>query len=334
MSTNLEAYQAASTGVVFLDRSDRVRIEVTGLDRAKFLHNLTTNEVKRLPAGRGVEAFVTSPQGKTLGYVTLLVGDDRIDVRTDPGGSAQLEPHLCKYGVFDDVALEDVSGRTYEYHLAGPSAEEALRRAGADLPDPGDLSHLHTAIGGAAVRVVRESPMGVPGLTVIGNRADAGDVRAALRASGAPLGLADLDPATAEALRIEAGTPVFGRDVTADNLPQEVARDDRSISFVKGCYLGQETVARIDALGHVNKLLRGLTLTGGEADVPPAGSAIEADGKPVGAVTSSAFSPGRGCPVALGYLRTAHAQPGTPVRVVAPGSSLSAVVADLAPRAD
>jgi folate-binding Fe-S cluster repair protein YgfZ len=81
-----EAYRAVTNGVGFLDRSDRVRLDVTGPDRAKFLHNLTTNDVKRLAPGRGCEAFVTSPQGKTMSYVTLLAGADRIVVRADPGG--------------------------------------------------------------------------------------------------------------------------------------------------------------------------------------------------------------------------------------------------------
>src|SRR4051794_39289324 len=81
-----EAYRAVTDRVGFLDRSDRVRLEVAGPDRAKFLHNLTTNEVKRLAVGRGCEAFVTSPQGKTLGYVSLMICEDRILVRTNPGG--------------------------------------------------------------------------------------------------------------------------------------------------------------------------------------------------------------------------------------------------------
>jgi len=327
MNTNSEAWRAATAGVIYLDRSDRVRLEVSGPDRAKFLHNLTTNDVKRLPAGQGVEAFVTSPQGKTLGYVTVLAADDRAIVRTDPGGADRVVPHFEKYGLFDDVRLDDTSARTFEFHLAGPGAEAAVARASAaPPPEPGDLRHAPAAVGGAAVRVVRESPYGVPGLTVLGDLPDADAVREALR-EGAGGGWVDLDPATAEALRIEAGTPAFGRDLTADNLPQEVARDDRAINFVKGCYLGQETVARIDALGHVNKLLRLLQIDGGEADVPPAGAVIEADGKAVGVITSAAFSPGRGSPVALGYVRTAHAGAGTAVRVVIGGTGRAALVA-------
>ena len=118
-------------------------------------------------------------------------------------------------------------------------------------------------------------------------------------------------------LRIEAGTPVFGREVTERNLPQEVGRDDRAINFVKGCYLGQETVARIDALGHVNQLLRGLRLEP-TSTAPPPGSVVEIDGNRVGFVTSSAVSPGWNAPVALALIRATHARAGTAVIVKQP----------------
>ena len=121
------------------DRSDRNRLTITGPDRAKFLHNLVTNEVKHLPVAKGCEAFVTSPQGKTLAFVSILAGFDRILVRTDPGGIDLLLPHLKKYGVFDDVTIEDDSATTFEYHLAGPAAAEIVRRCGGQAPEEVEL---------------------------------------------------------------------------------------------------------------------------------------------------------------------------------------------------
>jgi len=329
MEPIFDPFHAASTAAVFLDRSDRVRLAVSGPDRAKFLHNLTTNDVKRLEVGRGVEAFVTSPQGKTIGYVTMLATDDAVLVRTDAGGSALFLPHFQKYGVFDDVTIDDLSADTFEFHVAGPNAEAVVGRVGGPLPEAGDLRHGEATVGAERVRIVRESPTGYPGLTVQGARAAADAVRQAILQAGAAFGVVELDQAAAELLRIEAGVPAFGRDVTADNLPQEVGRDAQAINFVKGCYLGQETVARIDALGHVNKHLRGLLLTGGADEVPPPGSAIEADGKVVGQVTSSAYSPRRGGAVALGYVRTAKAAAGSAVEVVAGETRRKAVVSDL-----
>ena len=320
-------YQSSRTAAVLLDRSERLRVEVAGPDRAKFLHNLTTNDVKRLPAGQGVEAFVTSPQGKTLGYVTLLAADDRIWLRTDPVVEGPVLPHLAKYGVFDDVTVVDATASTFELHLAGPRAADLLEATGAGLPDDGPLRHRTAEIAGVAVRVVRESPFGAGGLTLIGPRDGSPAVLAAVRAAGEGFGLADLDGPTAEALRVEAGTPAAGRDVTPDNLPQEVARDDRAINFVKGCYLGQETVARIDALGHVNKLLRGFRFEGDA--VPPPGASVEADGKKVGTLTSTVADPAGGGSIGLGYVRTTHAGPGTAVEAVSGDARWPAVVSAL-----
>jgi len=307
----------------WIDRSDRLRLEVGGPDRVKFLHNLVTNDVKRLAEGSGLEAFVTSLQGKTLAYLTLLAGLDSILFRTDPGVSEALLPHLRKYGIFDDVAIEDVSGRTFEYHLLGPGLDAILGHAGLGSPPEGALRHRSSGRDGSAIRVVRESPTGRPGLTLIGPSDAAPGVRAVLDAAG----VVALDPAAFDALRIEAGTPVSGRDVTPANLPQEVGRDDRTINFVKGCYLGQETVARLDALGHVNRILKGAKVEGPTAPSP--GAPLSFEGKAVGAVTSSAFSTGWDAPVVLAYLKVAQAVAGTRLTVEVGGDSVVAVVADL-----
>ncbi len=322
--SNPDAYRAANERAAWADRSARVRLEISGPERAKFLHNLTTNDVKRLAVGSGHEAFVTSPQGKTLAFATFLATDDSILARTESASLESLLPHLRKYGVFDDVAIDDRTAGTFEFLVAGPEAGSRLASRGVELPPEGDLRHRAAELAGVAVRVVRESPTGRPGLTLIGPIGGAD----AVRASFAEAGLAEVDPATFEALRIEAGTPLSGLDVLPNNLPQEVGRDSRAINFVKGCYLGQETVARLDALGHVNRLLKGLRVEGDIA--PPAGSAVSSEGKAVGSVTSSALSPGRGGPIALAYLRVAQGEAGTRLAVTIEGvGEIPATVEDL-----
>jgi folate-binding protein YgfZ len=248
-------------------------------------------------------------------------------VRADPGGLDLALPHFRKYGVFDDVALDDVSPLTFELHLAGPRAEALVERCGGGLPLLASSSHVTTALAERPVRVVRESPTGRTGLTLIGDREYAEAVLGLLRHEGRALGLVELDAGTYEALRIEAGTPVFGRDVNADNLPQEMGRDARAINFAKGCYLGQETVARLDALGHVNKILKGLR--GQSAMVPPAGTVLETGGKAVGTIGSSSFSPGWNAPVALAVIRVAQARPGAELSAVLPDGPVPMIVADL-----
>lgn len=313
----LAAYEAANTRAALFDRTARARLDVLGPDRAKFLQNLTTNEIKRLAPGRGVEAFITSPQGKTLAYTTVLALDDKLVLRGDAGMLDRARPHLEKYGLFDDVRLDDAGPRTFEFHLAGPSAVALI---GPSAPVC-ELDHATIKVGTVAVRVIREAPTGLPGITLIGAIEDADAIRAAL--GEVALG----DDASFDILRIEAGTPVDGVDVRPDNLPQEVGRDARAISFVKGCYLGQETVARIDAIGHVNRIFSGLRIEGDAAPVP--GASLSFEGKTVGVITSSAVSPGRGGPIALGYVRVAQAEPGTTLSVEIGGAARSATVVDL-----
>lgn len=321
--------QAVRSGAGWIDRSDRVRLEVTGPDRARFLHNLATNEVKHLSPGRGCEAFVTSLQGKTLGFVTLLVEPERIWVRSDAKALESLLPHFQKYGALDEVAWKDLSPETFELHIAGAQAEPLLRElVSGPLPVAG-LAHVQAQVEGRSFLLVNEAPTGLPGWTLIGARDDAAAITERLRSLAPQFGLVALEPALFDALRIEAGTPVFGRDVTPENLPQELGRDARAINFVKGCYLGQETVARIDALGHVNRLLKGLVFNAAPGPPPEPGAALEADGKAVGTLTSVAFSPRWGRTVGLGFVRVAHTPSGSRVEAISRGTRHAATVADL-----
>lgn len=293
-------------GPALVDRSNRLRLRVNGPDRAKFLHNLTTNNVLALQPGQGAETFVTSHQGRTLGYATLHAGEQDILLRSDPAALDELKPHFEKYGIFDDVSWVDDTDNTFELHLFGRAAAEILARLGADdLPEV-DHHHRFASIDGVPIQVIRESPTGDPGWSLVGPRDGLGSIESLLGRVGTEL--VRIEPDRFDVLRIEAGTPVFGQDVTSANLPQEIDRDDRAISFQKGCYLGQEPVARIDALGHVNKLLRGLQF--GPGPVPPLGTSLVADGKVVGTVTSSGYSERLGVPVGLGLVRRSHSEPG------------------------
>ncbi len=229
------------------------------------------------------------------------------------------------------MSWADVSKSTLEWHFAGSSADDVLRALtppdGQSTIEAIDLSHERAVLADRPVRLIRESPTGRGGWSVVGSRDDEAALRQAVLALGDGLRPRPIDSDTFDVLRIEAGTPEFGRDVIIDNLPQEIGRDARAINFVKGCYLGQETVARIDALGHVNKILRGVRI---EGDVAPApGSHIESDGKTVGTITSAAFSPGWGQPIALAIIRMTSATAGTRVTVSQNDQRVPAVVCDL-----
>ena len=300
-------YRAATESVAVFDLSDRAQIEITGGDRAKFLHNFCTNDIKRLQPGEGCEAFVTNVKGRVLGHVFVFVGPESIWLDSSPGTEESLLAHLGKYVLIEDVELHARSASQGELLLSGPSSESILRAAGL-LPEPLALFG-HRRGGEVAVR--RTDLLGLPGYVVSASRERIRALRASLIDAGAhPAG-----PAALNALRIEAGLPLYGVDVSEDQLAQEVGRTARAISFTKGCYLGQEPIARIDAMGHVNRELRGLRLA--TDAVPEAGDrVVGADGKEIGAITSAALSYRDNRSVVLAYLRAKFTAPGTPVSVV------------------
>ena len=295
--------RAVREGIVWIDRSARVRLSITGPDRGNLLQNLTTQDVLHIPIGQGAEAFVTSPQGKTIGFLTVLVDAESIVARADEGALEFLTPHFQKYGLFDDARVEDLSPATFEIHLSGPRADEFVEKIAESQPDKSEYSHVLTSIFGVSVRVVRESPDGLPGFALIGALEEQGGFLSRFQDAIAEFGGSPLTPERFEALRIEAGTPVFGKDVSPANLPQEIGRDERTLNFRKGCYLGQETVARLDSLGHVNKILKKGHVEGSSA-VPPIGAAIETSGQVVGTIASSAFSERLDAAVFLAFVKT------------------------------
>jgi folate-binding protein YgfZ len=300
----LKQYEALTTGAGVAELAGRTLIEVTGADRAQLLHSFTTNEVKKLAAGGLCEAFVTSPQGKTLGHLLIANRGDAFVLDTTPGQAATLIAHFERYIISEDATLRDQTAEQGELLLAGPRAAELLRTLSGAEPA---AAVAQIEIGGHPLLVKRATYLAVPGYFLQTARGELPALRAALEAAGA----AACGPDAVEMGRIEAGTPLFGQDITDDNLPQEIGRDSIAISFVKGCYLGQETVARIDALGHVNRLLAGVKFTG--TTVPRPGLSLTVGDKTIGQITSAAWSPKLTAPLALALLRRAQAKPGTPL---------------------
>ncbi len=297
-------YQALVGRAGVVDLGQRTQIELRGGDRASFLHNLSTNDIRKLAAGSGCEAFFTSVQGKTLGHGFVFAMSDLLLVDTVGGQAERLLAHFDHYLVCEQVELLDRSAERSELFIGGPEAEEIVGQlAHARLPQA-RLSHFTVSLADRTISLRRADLAGPVGLLASGKKEDVAVIRESLVAAGLTL----CAPAAFEAARIEWGFPLFGLDITEANLPQEVARDALAISFTKGCYLGQETVARIDALGHVNKTLVGLRFA--SPAVPAHGSELAADGQSAGHVTSAAFSPRVGTAVALAYVRRGHNEPG------------------------
>ncbi|MBM4003026.1 MAG: folate-binding protein YgfZ [Planctomycetes bacterium] len=282
------------------------RYLVHGADREKFLQAYCTNDVVRLEPGQGCEAFVPNGQGKAIGFVNLFRESDRIVLETTPDQGPTLVNHLDRYLLRSDVRFEDDAPRVRRMMVAGPAAREWLsgQLPGGPLPEA-----LPSSRGlqwrGQTLWVARLRWL-LPDCYLI-----AVDLEHAtswfdhLRDSG----IRECNAAAVECCRIESGTPWFGSDITPDNLPQELGIDDRAISFKKGCYLGQETIARIDALGHVNWMFRMFQF---QSDgLPPVPFELTSQGKRVARITSTTWSPRLAAPLGLGYVRRGHHADGT-----------------------
>jgi folate-binding protein YgfZ len=289
------------------DVSGRALVTVQGADRAKFLHNLCSNDVLRLKPGEGCEAFLLNAKGRIVGHVfiysTSMEGEEALVLDSAPGQGDRLVAHLDRYIIREKVVLQNETELFGQLLLAGSEAAKLLVALGCRPPQE-TLENHPVQIAGSPAVLRRSGLAGSDSFSVVCRRAQVEEVAGVLQCAGAiPCG------ATAvEAVRIEAGVPLYGADISEDNLPQEVDRNQQAISFTKGCYLGQETVARIDALGHVNRTLVGLRLDGNQLPAP--GCELKAGDSVVGAVTSAAFSPRFGKTVALGYVRQGQNQPG------------------------
>lgn len=300
-------YQALSSRVGMSDLTGRSRIAVLGNDRVRFLHSFCTSDIQRLSPGMGCEAFITNHQGKTVGHVFVFCTAEALLLDAVGGQAAALIGHLDRFVISDDVTFEDLTSATGELLVAGPEARELLARlCDSELPKQ-PWHHRQATIGGKSVQVALADFL-LPESFFLAMSPDSLEaVQQRLVDAGAmPCG-----NEAVTAVRLESGTPLFGSDITADNLPQEIGRDAQAISFTKGCYLGQETVARIDAMGHVNRLLVGVRFVDATAVISPPGTELKSGEKVVGQVTSVAWSPKLGQPLALALIRRVQAAPGT-----------------------
>jgi len=276
-----EGYQALHHGAAWLDLDPRGRIVARGRDRARLLHNLTSNEVKKMVPGDSCYAFLLNPQGRIQADLHLLCLADHFLIDTEPGLREKVYQHLRRYIIADQVELEDVSPQTASIGVEGPTAAE-LKLA------PGDYTVAPFTI------------TGQPGYRIYCSPESKAALISQLESLGAKPATAD----DARLVRIENGKPLYGEDIRDTNLPQET-QQMQAISFTKGCYLGQEIVERIRAQGRVNKKLQRLELE--VSDLPAPGSKLQVDGQEA-EITSSIYSPQFGKVIALAYVRSASRQ--------------------------
>jgi folate-binding protein YgfZ len=309
-------YHVAREQAAMFDMSHVGKIEVTGGEAGSFLHNLSTNDVTGLAIGAGCEAFLCTAKARVVAHLLiyhLVLGDGREAYWLDvvPGESEKVIKHLDHFVISEQVEFSDRTREFAQLHLAGPGAKAVLEKALLDdVPNLAELQHMMRTFGSAgACHVRRHDALGVPGYDIVCLGSRAAGVWQLLSGSGAKAAGRN----AYEALRIEAGTPWFGRDIDENTLAPEVARTEQVICYTKGCFLGQEPIVRIRDIGQINRTLTGLSIEG--TTPVPHGAKLFREGKEVGFVTSSALSPGSGKVAALGYVRRGQSSPGTPLEV-------------------
>jgi folate-binding protein YgfZ len=322
-----------------VDRSARGKIVVSGADRRSYLHAMLTNDIAALVAGKGCYAAYLTPQGRMIADMRVLDLGDVLLLDVDRTVKDSLLEKFDQFVFSEDVRFGDVTDAFAAIGVHGPGAAETVatvfRAAGSGQPDAAALAafpefgNRRSAAGGEMVIIVATHDLAEQGFDLFIDRAKAEWLRGALREAGAEEVTEDL----AEAMRIERGRPLFPRDMNDDTIPLEAGIERSAISFTKGCYPGQEVITRVLHRGHgrVVRKLVGLLLDG--ADALSAGDPIRAGERDAGVITSSAWSPTLGRPIALGYVHRDFLAPGTEVEVVHQGAAVHAVVTDVPFRA-
>lgn len=323
-------YRAVREAAGVALRGDRARFRLWGKDPARMVHGLITNDLLKADAGQGVYAAMLTPKGRMVADLRVFRradGEVLVDVAREALEGTR--EHLRKMVPPMFAKWAEATDDLVQIGVYGPRSREILSAAlGVDVPALAEDAFAEPAFRGATLLVAATREAGLEeGFDVFVPAEQAAALWTALREAGArPVGFGAL-----ETLRIEAGRPRYGIDLTEETIPTEAYESaglmQRAISFTKGCYTGQEVIVRIAHRGHVNRNLRGLRL--GDAPAPaPRTPLIHPDtGKEIGWVTSAAFSPLLGETIALGYVRR-EVQPGGQVRIGAV-DGIAADVADL-----
>jgi tRNA-modifying protein YgfZ len=297
----MTGYEALRNGAAWLDLSARGKIKLTGEDRARLLHAMTTNHIEQLTPGSGCYAFFLNDKGRILSDANILSRPDHFLLDVEPEARQAVYRHLDRYIIADDVTLEDITEHTATLAIEGPKSAEVLEALSVPLPQSD-----YASLAWETCLVARLSATGGPGFFVFAPISEKAELIGKIEAAGA---LA----ADAEAFRIvrlEHGKPRYGEDISERFLAQE-ANQPHALHFSKGCYLGQEIVERVRSRGQIHRVLMPLLL---DTEAPPSpGAKLETGETSAAEITSAAYSPALKKVVALGYVKTEYARPHEPL---------------------
>jgi folate-binding protein YgfZ len=283
--------------------SSRAKIEITGRDRVRWLNGMVSNNIRDLARGRGVYTFLLNPQGRILGDLYAYNRGESLLADVDAAQVQKVLELFRRYIIMDKVELK-VSDGSSGMGVAGPNARQILRRAGIEVPELEQLQIADVTRAQIPLNVIRgDNPLTAWFELWSAPENGRGLWEAVIRAGGRPVGT------TAQELwRVASGIPKYGQDIRERDLPQETGQQ-RALNFNKGCYIGQEIVERIRSRGSVHRSFTGFETAG---SLPAPGTKVQADGKDVGEITSTAVLPASDSErkIALGYIRREFGAPG------------------------
>ncbi len=315
-------YRALRESAGIIDASSRSRLCVTGADRVKFLHGQVTNNVKDLQPGQGCYAALVSARGKIQSDLRIYILENEILLDFEPGLAGTVQSRLEKHIIAEDVQVADVSAQYGLWRVQGPKAVDVISKLPWKFVIPGHTPAVASLAEPALGELYLTAEPG--GFGIYAPTAAMPAIGEGLKKTGAPLcGWQALETA-----RIEAGIPRFGADMDETNLAPEVLGVE-AISYSKGCYIGQEVIARIRTYGQVARSLRGLLLPDNLPAVPARGDKLLLVDKEVGYVTSATFSPRMKTNIALACIRREANSPGTELRLQTSAAKIPALVVDL-----
>jgi folate-binding protein YgfZ len=291
----------------WLDLSGRGKIRASGEDRARLLHAMTSNNVEALKPGEGCYAFFLNAQGRILADVNLLCFEDHFLLDTEPETRTKIFEHLDRYIIADDVTIDDQTERIATLAIEGPEARQILAGLGDRMDAPMPVASYGSARWGDSV-VARLDSTGAGGFFLFVPIDEKPRVIAHLAAAGIPQATSQ----DARTVRLEHGRPRYGEEITERYLVQETGQL-HAVSFHKGCYLGQEIVERVRSRAQIHRVLRKFEID--TTDPPAPGVKLKSGDADAAEIASAAFSPALGKTVAMAYVRTPFAEPGTKLQL-------------------
>lgn len=319
-------HRAVRQAVGIADLSHRGKIRVTGDDRVKWLQSVISNDILPLQPGQGRYSSFLTHKGKMLTYFRLYMQTDAImleDVGEIGETTFQALRKFLLYGT--KAKMENCAESWGLLLVSGPKATQVIQSAfGVDVTDLKPVNFVAAQIGGQSALVIRTEETGEADLEILLPAEGLSPAWKALMEAGAPLGIKAIGSQAREALRIEAGIPKAGTELNEEIVPPEANLEGKAFSLSKGCYPGQEVVARMDTYGNVRRHLVGLSLK--DSTVPPKGAKLFSGDREVGWVSSATPSPQLKQVIALGFPLRDFSKPGTVLSVEIDGARHDATV--------